>query len=113
MKIITEPCPLDVLWKTRTVDFSDMMKIVVDVERNILAVDADMHADLEELLLSNGSRQKDLWGANIYPGEDQEDFLEYTSFINIRPADGNRSMEVQDPEIRARIVKIVNHLIIH
>jgi len=56
MKIITEPCPLDVLWKTRTVDFSDMMKIVVDVERNILAVDADMHADWEELLLSNGSR---------------------------------------------------------
>ena len=88
-----------------------MMKIVVDVEKEILAIDAEMHADLENLLLLNQSEQQHLWGANIYPFK-EEDYLEYTSFINIRPSQNNRSMEVIDPEIREKIMQIVNDLIV-
>ena len=87
------------------------MKIVVDIKRRVLAIDADMHADLEEILLEDGSKQKDLWGANIYPQKSDEDFLEYTSFINIRPSDDNKDMEVMDPDIRFAIKEIVNNLI--
>ena len=67
MRIITVPTDLARLWETREIDFTEMMKIVVDVGQGILAIDADMHADLEQFLLENGSAQQDLWGANIYP----------------------------------------------
>ncbi len=100
------------LWENRDIQFTEMMKIVVDVARGIIAIDADMHADLEELLLQDGSMQSDLWGANVYPYEKDEAFIEFTSFINIRPSDNNRSMEVKDPLLRAEITEIVNKLMV-
>ncbi|MCD6329586.1 MAG: hypothetical protein J7M10_04405, partial [Candidatus Cloacimonetes bacterium] len=82
MKIITEPTSLSELWLAREVEFEDMMKMVVDVEQEILAVDAELHADLEALLLDNDSRQFDLWGINIYPDKNDKDFIEFTALIN-------------------------------
>ena len=78
------------------------MKYVVDVHRGVVAVGGEMHADGEQALLEDGSRQPDLWGANYYPGRGREECIEYTSLINIRPAQGNRSMEIQDPAVRQR-----------
>jgi hypothetical protein len=83
----------------------------VDIKKNLIAVDAEMHADLEQLLLKEGSSQQDLWGANIYPQRKKKDQIEYTSLINIRPAIGNRSMEVTDPRIRKKIQIIVKELL--
>jgi len=83
--------------------FEDMVKYVVDVARGVAAVGGEMHADAEEALLEDGSRQADLWGANYYPGRGPGESIEYTSLINIRPAAGNRSMEIQDPAIRDRV----------
>jgi Protein of unknown function (DUF5674) len=83
--------------------FEDMVKYVVDVERGVIGLGGDMHADAEQLLLEDGSRQADLWGANYYPGRGREGCIEYTSLINIRPAAGNRSMEIQDPALRERV----------
>ena len=59
----------------------------------------------------NGSDQKNLWGANLYPGRTGKEFIEYTSFINIRPAHGNREMEVTDPKIQNKICDVINYLI--
>jgi len=92
--------------------FKDMAKAVVDVENKILAIDAELHSDLEELLLKNGSTQENLWGVNIYPEADKEKFIEYTSLINIRPSQGNASMDIKNNDLRAKIQKIVNGLII-
>lgn len=83
--------------------FEDMVKYVVDVERGVIAVGGEMHADAEQVLLEDGSQQGDLWGANYYPGRGVEDCIEYTSLINISPSRGNRSMELQDPAVRARV----------
>ena len=83
--------------------FSDMVKYVVDIERQRIAVGGGMHADAEHVLLELGSRQSDLWGANYYPGRGEADCIEYTSLINIRPAIGNPGMEIQDMAIRTRI----------
>jgi hypothetical protein len=83
--------------------FEDMVKYVVDVERGVLAVGGEMHADAEEVLLEAGGRQADLWGANYYPGRGRDGCIEYTSLINIRPAAGNRSMEIQDEALRGRV----------
>ena len=88
--------------------FGDMVKIVVDVRRRVVAVGGELHADAEELLLSQGSAQVDLWGANYYPGRGPEDCVDCTAMINIRPAHGNPSMEIQDPETR-RVVREIAH----
>ena len=83
--------------------FEDMVKYVVDVERGVVGLGGEMHADAEHLLLEDGSRQADLWGANYYPGRGREGCVEYTALINIRPAAANRAMEIQDPTLRQRV----------
>lgn len=87
--------------------FGDMVKFVADVEQRVIAIGGQMHADAEHLLLDEGSAQSDLWGGNYYPGRGPERCVEYTSFINIRPAAGNRGMELMDPELRAVILAMV------
>lgn len=86
----------------------DMAKAVVDVERAILAVGGEMHADAEALLLDDGSKQEDLWGINLYPENVGEDIIEFTSLINIRPASGSRSMDIQDERLRQRITRLIH-----
>ena len=92
-----------VLGRLTRLFFEDMVKYVVDVERRLAAVGGELHADAEQLLLAAGSRQFDLWGANYYPGKGREECIEYTSLINIRPAQGNRSMEIADPTLQQRV----------
>ena len=91
--------------------FKDMVKFVVDVDRKIAAVGGELHADAEEVLLENGSSQAGLWGGNYFPGRGESDCIVFTSMINIRPAAGNRALEVQDPALRQRIRAIVFALI--
>jgi hypothetical protein len=91
--------------------FEDMVKYVVDIERQVVAVGGELHADAEALLLADGSRQEDLWGANYYPGVGAEDCIEYTSLINIRPSQGNRSMAIEDETIQARVRDATRRLI--
>ena len=91
--------------------FEDMVKYVVDVQRGVAAVGGELHADEEAVLLEQGSRQDDLWGANYYPGKGEAGCIEYTSLINIRPARGNRSMVIEDEGVRARVREITFDLI--
>jgi hypothetical protein len=85
-----------------------MVKIVVDIRRNILAGGGEMHADCEIILLEQGSEQDDLWGANWYPKEQR---VEFESLINIRPRLGNRSMIIQSDEIRDKVAAITQTLL--
>ena len=91
--------------------FGDMVKLVVDLNRRLVAIGGELHADAEALLLESGSRQSDLWGANYMPGTGPERCLELTAMINIRPGQGNRSMVVQDPRIAATMRAMVGELI--
>lgn len=91
--------------------FGDMVKYVVDVRRGIAAIGGELHADAEQVLLEDGSLQEDLWGANYYPGEVGEGRIEYTSLINIRPAAGNRSMEIELEDVRDRVREITEQLL--
>ena len=88
--------------------FGDMVKAVVDVDREVLAVDAELHADLESLLLEDGSAQRSLWGINLYPDLPEDQWLEFDSMINVRPSQGNRSRGVEDEAIRKRVRAIVD-----
>jgi hypothetical protein len=111
MKIINKTVSLDELWRSKETEFTEVMKIVVDIKKHIMAIDAEMHVDLEQLLLNDGSDQKDLWGANIYPQRSGDDFIEYTALINIRPGQDNRNIIVQNEDIRLKIKQIIKELL--
>ena len=91
--------------------FGDLIKAVVDIENEIMALDAELHADEEKELLVMGSRQENLWGINLYPEEIGDDFIEFDSMINLRPSWGNKSRGVDDKQTQAKIVNIVNSLV--
>lgn len=91
--------------------FGDMVKGVVDLERGIMAIGAELHSDEEAALLDDGSRLTDLWGINLYPESTGDDFIEFDSMINVRPSQGNRSRDVEDEAIRDRIRQVVHALV--
>ena len=89
--------------------FDYMIKCVVDIDREIIAVNAELHSDLEQLLLENGSLQTSLYGINILY-DDWE--IEFDSLINPprnRDAGFPRAgRDVADPKARAKIEEVVH-----
>lgn len=112
IKIVREPLPVQVLKKMAEGQFTDMIKAVVDIEKEIIAVGGSLHADEEKELLSDGSIQQNLWGYNIYFEVEEQDRIEFDSMINIRPTQGNKSRDIEDLTIREKIIAITNRLII-
>ncbi|MBI5490181.1 MAG: hypothetical protein HY905_22795 [Deltaproteobacteria bacterium] len=106
MLVLEGPIPPGELKRLVERFFGDMVKYVVDVRREVLAVGGELHADAERVLLAGGSRQADLWGANYRPGKGPDGCIESTALINIRPSQDNRSMDIQDPEVRATVRRI-------
>jgi len=92
-------------------NYGSMVKGVVDLGRNILALGGELHADAEAVLLQDGAQPQDLWGFNIYLDKPDVERVEYTSLINIRPGLGNKSIEIQDPGLRTRVLTVINALI--
>lgn len=111
IKIIKDEVSLGELQTAAKESFGGMVKAVVDVEKEILAVGGGMHADAEQKLLEQGSRQESLWGINIYPDLPVSQRIQFESLINIRPRQNNRSMEVEDAELRGKISGIVNRIV--
>ena len=91
--------------------FGSLVKAVADIEKVIMCVDAELHSDEEALLLENGSRQRDLWGINLYPAQSGEGFIEFDSMINLRPSQGNMSRGVDSLEAREKIIAAVNKIV--
>ena len=84
------------------------VKLAVDIERGILAGGGAMHADCESVLLDDGSRQDDIWGADWNPKAQQ---VTFESLINIRPRQNNPSMEILDLLIRKKVAEIIIRLL--
>ena len=107
MQIITDMLSSNDLKKMAINRFGDIVKAAVDIDRELIAVDAELHSDLEAALLENGSSQKNIWGINFYPELSGKDFIEFDSMINVRPSQGNRSRGVENEEIQTKIFQIV------
>lgn len=107
MKILEEEIKREYLESAKNVLDGGMVKAVVDVEEETIGIDAEMHADIEQMLLANGSNQDALWGINLWFEEKGDDFVEFDSMINIRPRQGNRSRSVENPETQQKIRKVV------
>jgi len=111
IQILDRPISSDQLSNLVRDGFGDMVKYVVDLELEVIAIGGQLHADAEAVLLESGSRQENLWGANYYPGTSEVACIEFTSLINIRPAQDNPVMEVRDPTVRVRIRSLVYALL--
>lgn len=100
---------IDELTQMALAMYGNLVKAVVDISRNVLVIDAEMHADEEQFLLEDGSKQYDLWGINLYPAKfGSAEFIEFGSMINIRTRQQNMSREVEDAAVRQRIIDIVS-----
>jgi hypothetical protein len=92
--------------------FGNLIKAVVDVNKELLVLDADLHSDEEAYLLEHGSKQDDIWGINIYPELPAADRVEFDSMINLRPAHGNNTRGVDSKGMQEKILNIVNSKIV-
>lgn len=109
MQIIRKKITKEDLFKISDVIFDEnMVKAVVDIGKRLVAIDAPMHVDLEQMLLQNGSKQEDLWGINLHP--EDEEFVEFDSLINIRPKQ-NKHLYIDDENTRNQILEVVNEWI--
>jgi len=112
IKTVTEPITLNELKTEASLVFGDMVKAVIDVEKKVMAINGELHADEEKFLLELGSEQKNLWGVNLYVDLfGDPDWIEFDSMINLRPSQGNTSRGVDDQQTQEKIVFIVNKLI--
>jgi hypothetical protein len=112
IKIIKQPITKAEAREIAQEFYVEMVKGVADIEKGIIALGGEYHVDANAILIRNGSQQKDVWGFNLYPDRTSDSWIEYTSLINIRPSANNRSMNVEDEKIRAKIKTIVGKLVI-
>src|SRR3989338_2163194 len=110
MKVLDRPISKPELEAMASKMFVYVVKAVVDIEREIVAIDGELHSDLAEMLVEQGSKGKNIWGVNIHPDKGSE-WLEFDSMVNIKPNLGNRTRSVDDPIIRDKIRDILESLI--
>ena len=108
MEIISKKISRDELNQMDSGYFEDKIKAVVDIEKQIIGVDAELHADIEGAFIEEGSELRNLWGINFLADEDEiEEFVKFDSLINIHPKQNNRSRDVEDENIRNKILEAV------
>jgi len=112
IKIIKNPITRFELKKIAQVGFGDLVKGVVDIEQGIMALGGEMHMDEQmELIEKENSNQEFVWGINLYPEKEGDDFIEFDSMVNLKPAFGNRTRGVGNLETQKKIIEIVKKLI--
>lgn len=113
IKVIRDLITTEDLKNIAKEQFGDLVKAVIDVKQEVMAVGGELHADEEVLLVEKyGSKREDIWGINLYPEKvGSEDFVEFDSVINLKPSFGNRSRGIEDPETRKRIRDAVKKLV--
>lgn len=112
IKIVKTPIKRSELLEVASKEFGDIVKVVVDIEKEIMAIGGELHSDEEVLLVEReGSRREHTWGINIYPGKAAAEMIEFDSMINLKPVFGNRSREVESSAVREKIKQIVGKLI--
>lgn len=107
IRIVTDHITRDELRVMASQRYGDLVKAVVDVDAATMAVGGELHADEEAVMLEHESIQNNLWGINLYPEKEGEDFIEFDSMINIRPQLNNMSRSVESPELQEKIRRIV------
>lgn len=109
--LIDEPISTQQLRQAGEELYGDMVKAVIDIEKGVMAIGAELHADEEAFLIERNSKQENLWGINMYTDRAMPEMVGFDSLINIRPRQNNRSRGVEDPNVREAIIGIVRTLV--
>ena len=112
IEILRAPIAIGDLARLAAQQFGEFVKAVVDVQRGVMAIGGELHADEEAALIDDGARQADLWGINLYPERAPAERIEFDSMINVRPSQGNRSRGVDDDRVRRQIEDVVARLVV-
>ncbi|MEX2033225.1 MAG: DUF5674 family protein [Candidatus Colwellbacteria bacterium] len=112
IKIVKDPLSLEELRELAKAGFGNLVKAVVDIEKSIMAVGGELHADEETLLIEKeGSSREYTWGINLYPDREGNELIEFDSVINIKPAFGNRTRGVESEETQNKIREVIKNLV--
>lgn len=112
IQIIKNPISKAELKRVAQERFGDLVKAAVDIEQEIMAIGGELHVDEQVLLIEReNSKQENVWGINIYPDGVGDDFIEFDSMVNLKPAFGNRSRGIDDLEVREKVISVVKKLI--
>lgn len=111
IKIVKDEISLQEVSRMAKEQYGDMVKAVVDVEKEIMAIGGELHADANEAIIKSGSDQKDTWGISLYPEKDKDNQIVFNSFINVKPLSDNKSLSIESEQIKEKIRKIVSKLI--
>lgn len=113
IRITKTPISITEVRQLASQQFGNLIKATVDVEQGVIALGGELHADEEQILLDADSKQKNLWGINLYPDKyGTKDFVEFDSMINLRPSQGNMSFSVEDEDIKCKIWDVICRIII-
>lgn len=108
MKLVRNPLSAQEINDIRE-KFGDYIKITADIEKNEIVVGCRLHADGEKILLTNGSKQDDIWGGGL-------DFIskeaDATAVLNLRPNLDNNSLEILDQSRRKKFLNLVEEIFI-
>ena len=111
-KIVKDNITMPELCKLAHEQYGDIIKAVVDVEQDIMGVGGELHVDIQSLLIEKEHSRGDMtWGINLYIDKTGDEFIEFDSMINLKPASGNRTRGVEDEAIRAKIRAIVHKIV--
>jgi len=113
IEIIKEKINREYLKKFLDKPFKEVIKFVVDVEREIIAFGGELHSDAQEILIDEGSDARKLWGGNLFFLENgKKTVIEYSALINIKPSQNSFSMDIKDKKIIEKIDKIFKKIIV-
>lgn len=112
IKIVKDPISRNELSLIAKAGFGDMVKAAVDIEKGIMAIGGELHADEETILVERcGSKRENVWGINLYPQKHDAEWIEFDSMINLKPREGNRSRDVENTDTQEKIKRVVQKLI--
>lgn len=112
IKIIKESISMAELKQLAREQFGDVVKAVVDIGQEVMAIGGELHSDMEVLLVENeNSKREETWGINLHLNEAKDGFIEFDSMINLKPTHGNRTRNVENEVIRKKIREITSRII--
>jgi len=111
IKIIKEKINREELEKIAQQEYVTLVKIAVDTKKEIIALGGEWHSECQEVLIENGSINKNIWGANVTVSAPKKDRVTFHSLINVKPHCGHQQMEIQNADIKEKITQIIDKLI--
>lgn len=111
--VIKSPITEEKLRTIASEGYGDVVKAVIDVKQEIMALGGQMHADEEvELMVKHGSQRAHTWGINLELENPRKAWIRFDSMINLKPFLNNRTRGVDNPEIQKKIKDIVEQLVL-